>query len=85
MNNNNTGDIPSGIRNFLQQIFKDKNDAYSLREVVVAILVIAMLVSWIAKQFFCKDLPDFMFYGFSSLIGAGCFGYSLEKKTDANT
>jgi choline-glycine betaine transporter len=67
--------------NFLQQLFKDKNNCYSLREVVIAILVLAIIISWIAKQFFQKDVPEFMFYSFASLVAAGCFGYSLEKKT----
>jgi hypothetical protein len=41
-----------------------------------------VITSWAAKQFFERDVPDFMFYAFISLIGAGCFGYSFEKKTN---
>ena len=33
-----------------------------------------------AQQFFGKNIPEFMFYSFISLIAAGCFGYSIEKK-----
>ena len=66
---------------FLTQLFKDKNGCYSLREVAIALLILALLISWIAQQFFSKTMPEFMFYAFASLIGAGCFGYSLEKKT----
>ena len=65
----------------IKQLFKDKNGSYSLREVVIAILLVALLVSWIGKQFFEKEIPEFMFFSFSSLIAAGCFGYSLEKRT----
>ncbi len=65
----------------LRHLFKDKNGCYSLREIATALLVLAMVTSWIAKQFFGKDIPEFMFYSFASLIGAGCFGYSVEKKT----
>lgn len=65
----------------IKQLFKDKNGSYSLREVVIAILLVALLVSWIGKQFFGKEIPEFMFFSFSSLIAAGCFGYSLEKQT----
>ena len=68
------------MRNFFKQLFKDKDGSYSLRELVIALLVLAVLASWLAKQFFQKDVPEFMFYSFCSLIGAGCFGYSLEKK-----
>ena len=68
-------------KHFFKEIFKDKNSRYSLREVVIALLVLAILISWIAKQFYNKDIPEFMFYSFTSLIAAGCFGYSLEKKT----
>jgi hypothetical protein len=69
------------MRHFFKEIFKDKNSRYSLREVVIALLVLALLSSWVAKQFYNKDIPEFMFYSFTSLIAAGCFGYSLEKKT----
>ena len=65
----------------LQQLFKDKNGCYSLRELATALLILAMLTSWIAKQFFHKDIPEFMFYSFVTLIGAGCFGYTIERKT----
>ena len=65
----------------LKQLFKDKQNCYSLREIATALLVLALLTSWIAKQFFQKDVPEFMFYSFATLIGAGCFGYSLERKS----
>jgi len=69
------------MKTFFTQLFKDKNGCYSLREVVIALLILALLISWIAQQFFSKTMPEFMFYALASLIGAGCFGYSLEKKT----
>jgi hypothetical protein len=72
------------MKQFLQQIFKDKDHNYSLREVVIALLILALMASWIATQFFQKAVPEFMFYTFGSLIGAGCFGYSLEKRTNIN-
>lgn len=68
-------------KNCLRQLFKDKNNCYSLREIATALLLCAIIISWVAKQFFNKDIPEFMFYSFASLIGAGCFGYTLEKKT----
>jgi hypothetical protein len=45
-------------------------------------LLLVVITSWAARQFFNKDVPDFMFYAFVSLIGAGCFGYSFEKKNN---
>lgn len=69
------------MKTFFTELFKDKNGCYSLREVAIALLILALLISWIAQQFFNKTVPEFMFYAFASLIGAGCFGYSLEKKT----
>jgi hypothetical protein len=65
----------------LKQLFKDKNNCYSLREIATALLIMALLSSWIAKQFFSKDIPEFMFYSFATLVGTSCFGYSIEKKT----
>lgn len=67
-------------KNCIQQLFKDKNGCYSIRELATVILIIAMIASWIAKQFFGKEVPEFMFYSFASLVAAGCFGYSLERK-----
>ena len=68
------------MKPFLKEILRDKNGAFSLRECLIAILILIILVSWIAQQFFSKAVPEFMFYSFISLIAAGCFGYSIEKK-----
>lgn len=70
------------MKNFFKQLFKDKDGNYSMRELVIGLLVAAILISWIAKQFFNKEVPEFMFYSFISLVGAGCFGYSIERKTN---
>ena len=69
------------MKQFLKEILRDKNGAFSLRECLIAILILIVLVSWIAQQFFSKAVPEFMFYSFISLIAAGCFGYSIEKKS----
>ncbi len=66
---------------FLYELLKDKDGNYSLRELSIALLLVATIISWVASQFFGKAIPDFMFYAFVSLIGAGCFGYSFEKKS----
>jgi hypothetical protein len=71
------------MKNIIHQLFKDKNDSFSLREVAIAVFVLALIISWIAKQFFGLDVPEFMFYSFSSLIAAGLFGYSFEKKSNS--
>ncbi len=68
------------MRQVIQQLFKDKLNNYSMREVVIAVLLTALIISWVAKQFFAKDVPEFMFYTFGSLIAAGCFGYTFERK-----
>jgi hypothetical protein len=68
----------------LVQLLKDKNGNHSLREVATAIFVLVLLVSWVAEQFFDKQIPEYMFYAFVSLVGAGCFGYSIERKTTIN-
>ena len=72
------------MKNFIKEILKDKNGNFSLRECVIAILIVIIVVSWIAQQFFSKVIPEFMFYSFISLIAAGCFGYSIEKKSFEN-
>jgi len=64
----------------LKQLFKDKNNCYSLREIASAVLMLALLISWIAEQFYNKHIPQFIFYSFATLVGAGGFGYSIERK-----
>ena len=71
------------MKNFLIQLFKDKNENFSLREIAIALFVLVIIVSWISQQFFHLDVPEFMFYSFVSLVGAGCFGYSIERKTNS--
>jgi hypothetical protein len=71
------------MKNFFSQLFKDKNENFSLRELAIALFIIVIIVSWISQQFFRLDVPEFMFYSFVSLVGAGCFGYSIEKKTNS--
>ncbi|HTM66032.1 MAG TPA: hypothetical protein VL093_06920 [Flavipsychrobacter sp.] len=66
----------------MRQLFKDKDGSYSLREIVIALLVLALITGWLAMQFFEKPMPEYIFYGFSSMVAAGCFGYSLEKKSN---
>jgi hypothetical protein len=66
---------------FLLQLFRDKDGNFSLRELATALFILVMIVSWIAQQFFRLDVPEFMFWAFVSLVSAGCFGYSIEKKT----
>ncbi|MBS1577401.1 MAG: hypothetical protein JST09_19040 [Bacteroidetes bacterium] len=71
------------MKHFLQQLFKDKNGEFSLREMAIALFILVIIVSWISQQFFRLPVPEFMFYSFVSLVGAGCFGYSIEKKTNS--
>ena len=72
------------MKNFFHQLLQDKNGGFSLRELLIAIFSLVVIISWLAKQFFNKDVPEFIFYSFISLIGAGCFGYSIEKKQNDN-
>ena len=69
------------MKNFIQELLKDKDGSFSLREVIIAIFMVVILVSWIAQQFYNKAIPEFMFYSIISLIGASVFGYSIEKKS----
>lgn len=68
------------MKEFIRQLLKDKNDSYSLRELVIAVLLVVMVASWIGQQFFGKEVPESMYYTFASLIAGGCFGYSFERK-----
>lgn len=70
------------MKNFLIQLLKDKNESFSLREIAIALFILVIIISWISQQFFHLAVPEFMFYSFVSLVGAGCFGYSIERKTN---
>ena len=65
----------------LEQILKDKEGSYSLREVITTVFVVIIIISWIGQQFFKIDVPEYMFYSFVGIVSAGCFGYSIERKT----
>ncbi len=65
---------------FLKDLLKDKTNGYSLREVVIAICMLLVVASFIAQIVFNITTPEYMFYSIVSLIAAGCFGYSIEKK-----
>lgn len=65
---------------FMQNLLKDKAGNYSLREFVTLVFVLVIIVSWIAQQFFGIEVPEYMFYAFVSIVFAGCFGYSIERK-----
>lgn len=69
---------------FLKQILKDKTGNYSLRELVIAISMALVVLSWITQLIFDVSTPEYMFYSIVSLIAAGCFGYSIERKQNTN-
>ena len=68
------------VKEYFCSLLRDKNGYYNLRETVTALFVVVILISWIAEQFFELKVPEYMFYSFVSLVGAGCFGYSIERK-----
>jgi hypothetical protein len=71
------------MKEIMHQLLKDKDGNFSLREAVTILYVLMSMVSWIAQQFFGMAIPEYMFYAFISMIGAGTFGYSLEKRSDS--
>ncbi|RYY91014.1 MAG: hypothetical protein EOO15_00290 [Chitinophagaceae bacterium] len=71
------------MKAFLLEILRDKNGQFSIRECLIAVIILMIVASWIAQQFFQKPVPEFMFYSFTSLIASGCFGYSIERKTSS--
>ena len=72
------------IIEFFKGTFKDKLQNPSGREVTVFILVLIVITSWIAEQFFDKHIPQFMFFGFISLIAAGLGLYTFESPISPN-
>lgn len=69
------------VKDILHQLLKDKDGNFSLREAVTLTYVLMSIISWVSQQFFGLEVPEYMFYAFISMIGAGTFGYSLEKKS----
>lgn len=72
------------LKEIVQQLLKDKDGNFSLREVITLVYVLMSIISWVAEQFMGYPIPEYMFYAFVSMIGAGTFGYSLEKKSKIN-
>jgi archaellum biogenesis protein FlaJ (TadC family) len=66
--------------NLFKDLLKDKTDRYSLREVIIAVCMLLIVISWVAQLVFNIPTPEFMFYSMVSLVAAGCFGYSIERK-----
>jgi len=73
------------IKEIIHQLLKDKDGNFSLREVFTMIYVLMSIVSWIGQQFFGVAVPEYLFYAFVSMVGAGTFGYSLERKSKSTT
>jgi hypothetical protein len=73
------------VKDILHQLLKDKDGNFSLREAVTLTYVLMSIISWVSQQFFGMEVPEYMFYAFISMIGAGTFGYSLEKKSSSAT
>lgn len=71
------------VKDILHQLLKDKDGNFSLREAITLTYVLISIISWVSQQFFGREIPEYMFYAFISMIGAGTFGYSLEKKSSA--
>ena len=72
------------MKELFKDLLRDKAGRYSLREVVIALCLLLILSSWVAQLVFGISTPEYMFYSIVSLIAAGCFGYSIEKKTTTN-
>lgn len=73
------------VKDILHQLLKDKDGNFSLREAVTLTYVLMSIISWVSQQFCGFEVPEYMFYAFISMICAGTFGYSLEKKSSATT
>jgi hypothetical protein len=74
--------IPVKLKDIIHQFLKDKDGNFSMREAISLLYVLLTIIAWIAQQFFGRDIPEFMFYSFISMIGAASFGYSLERKSE---
>jgi hypothetical protein len=70
------------LKQIIHQLLKDKDGNFSMREVTALIYILMSIIAWVSQQFFGKDVPEFMFFSFMSMIGAAAFGYSLERKSD---
>lgn len=70
------------LKQIIHQLLQDKDGNFSLREVLALTYVLLTIVAWIAQQFFGRNIPEFMFYSFISMIGAAAFGYSLERQSE---
>lgn len=70
------------LKQIIHQLLKDKDGNFSMREVTALIYILMSIIAWVSQQFFGKEVPEFMFFSFMSMIGAAAFGYSLERKSN---
>lgn len=68
------------MKELLKEMLKDKTGSYSIREVIIAISMILIVISWAVQLIFKIPTPEHMFYSMVSLIATGCFGYTIERK-----
>ena len=73
------------MKDFFKNILKDKTGSYSIRELVIAVSMVLVVISWLTQLIFDIATPEYMFYSIVSLIATGCFGYSIEKKPTDTT
>ena len=67
------------MKKLLNDVLKDKNGEYSLRETGTVIFIAMLLVSWVANTILWFTVPEYMFITFAGLVGSGLFGYSFER------
>ena len=67
------------IIEFIAGTFKDKQQNPSGRELTIFVFVLMVIGSWIGEQFFGKQIPQWMFIMFISVITAGIGLYTIEK------
>ena len=52
---------------FFKDILKVKGK-YSLKRILYALFALVVILSWIAQQFFGKNVPEYMFNFFTSIL-----------------
>ena len=67
------------IIEFIAGTFMDKQQNPSGRELTIFVFVLMVIGSWIGEQFFGKQIPQWMFITFISVITAGIGLYTIEK------
>lgn len=70
------------MKKFINDLLRDKDGAFNLREISSFIFLLLIVFSWAAETLLGLSVPHYLVYLFFGGLGIGGVGYSIERKSD---